>query len=210
MANRDVGVGLRDVEVAYGSHVALSQVSWEFAAGTSTALMGANGSGKTTLLDCISGLHPPRSGNVRLASALVAYVRQHQPRGWIPLAASEVLAMGRYGHRGLLGRFGREDREAMDRAADRLAVTELLSQPFGELSGGQRQRVIVARAFAAEPEILLLDEPITGLDIPSQQLILAAIARAAAHGTTVITSTHHLDEARHCDEVVLLAGRGVA
>jgi manganese/iron transport system ATP-binding protein len=85
-----------------------------------------------------------------------------------------------------------------------LPITDLRNRSFGELSGGQRQRVLVASALAADAPVLLLDEPITGLDIPSQQLILEVMAAEAANGHLVMISTHHLDEARHCDRVVLL------
>jgi ABC-type Mn2+/Zn2+ transport system ATPase subunit len=124
----------------------------------------------------------------------------------MPLSVDDVLRMGRYGHRGLLGRMGAPDRAAIDAAAERLAVGDLRHRPFGDLSGGQRQRVLVAQALAAEPDLLLLDEPITGLDLPSQQRILELVAELTAGGTAVVLSTHHLGEARQTDQVVLLAG----
>lgn len=114
--------------------------------------------------------------------------------------------MGRYGERGLLGRMRAEDRTAIESAAERMDVTGLVRKPFGDLSGGQRQRVLVAQALAAQPDLLLLDEPITGLDLGSQQRILDLIADETAAGTSVVLSTHHLGEARHTDRVLLLAG----
>jgi ABC-type Mn2+/Zn2+ transport system ATPase subunit len=128
----------------------------------------------------------------------------------MPISVGEVLRMGRYGERGLLGRLGPTDRRAIDEAAQRMDVADLVRRPFGELSGGQRQRVLVAQALAARPDLLLLDEPITGLDLASQQRILDVIADETAQGTSVILSTHHLGEARHTDRVILLAGCVVA
>jgi ABC-type cobalamin/Fe3+-siderophores transport system ATPase subunit len=114
--------------------------------------------------------------------------------------------MGRYQRRGLLGRLRRDDRECIDWAADQLEVAGLRRRSFGDLSGGQQQRVLVAQALASRPDLLLLDEPITGLDLPSQLRILEVIARHAANGGTVVFSTHHLVEARRADRVMLLAG----
>jgi len=198
------------LSISYGPVTALSDVTIEFSPGTATALMGANGSGKTTLLECLAGLLDPMTGSVDLADHTIAYVRQHLPQGWMPLTAGEVVTMGRYGRRGLLGRLRSQDHDAVAQAAERLGVSDLFGRQFGELSGGQRQRVIVAQALASQPTALLLDEPLTGLDIPSQERILAVIAAATADGAIVVVSTHHLDEARHCDQVALLAGRVVA
>jgi zinc/manganese transport system ATP-binding protein len=199
------GLGVR-----HGAVQALHQVTITFGPGTGTALMGANGSGKTTLLDCLAGLRVPTTGTVNTERHHIAYVRQHLPHGWMPLTVHEVVTMGRFGHRGLLGRLRAGDRDAIDRAARRLDVAELFTRQFGELSGGQRQRVMVAQALAAEPTVLLLDEPLTGLDIPSQERILSVLEEETSGGTIVVLSTHHLDEARHCDRVALLAGRIVA
>ena len=199
--------GLR---VRRGEADAVRDVDLEMAPATSTALMGANGSGKTTLLDTIAGLIEPTSGSVATGDHRVGYVRQHLPTGWMPLTAGEVVTMGRYGNRGLLGRLRPDDHDAIDTAAARLDVDDLLGCQFGELSGGQRQRVIVAQALAAEPTVLLLDEPLTGLDIPSQEQILQVIEEETQRDVIVVVSTHHLDEARHCHRVALLAGRVVA
>ena len=137
----------------------------------------------------------------------VAMVTQHRDHHrWMPLSVDEVLRMGRYQHRGLLGRLRADDREIIDRAAELLEVGHLRSQSFGELSGGQQQRVLVAQAIAAEPRLLLLDEPITGLDLPSQLRILDVIEQFAASGGVVVFSTHHLAEARRADRVLLMAG----
>ena len=198
------------VTVRYGRHCALDAVDAALPGGRATALIGPNGSGKTTLLHVIAGLVEPQAGTVT-PEFDVAYVLQHHgSRSWMPLTVDEVLRMGRYGRRGLLGRLRDDDRRSVDDAARRLAVDHLRRRQFGELSGGQRQRVLVAQALAQGSPVLLMDEPITGLDLESQQRILDVIDDETRSGTTVVLSTHDLDEARHCDHVLLLAGALVA
>jgi ABC-type Mn2+/Zn2+ transport system ATPase subunit len=202
----------RGVCVHYGMVVALAPSSLEIEAGSSTALVGPNGSGKSTLLGLLAGLVRPTAGSISLAPGRqVAFVaqQQHQHR-WMPLSVEDVLRMGRYAERGLLGRLGAADRAAIEDAARRLDVVDLRRRPFGELSGGQRQRVLVAQALASAPDLLLLDEPITGLDLASQERILEIIATETASGKAVVLSTHHLGEARRTDRVLLLAGCIVA
>jgi ABC-type Mn2+/Zn2+ transport system ATPase subunit len=199
-----------DVCVHYGHRVALAPTSFRLEAGTSVSLVGPNGSGKSTLLGLLAGLLRPTSGEVDVRVP-VAMVTQHQRHHqWMPLSVDEVLRMGRYAARGLVGRLRRDDRDAIDRAAARLEVDELRARSFGELSGGQRQRVLVAQALASEPGLLLLDEPITGLDLPSQARILDVVDEQVSAGGTVVLSTHHLGEARRTGRVMLLAGCVVA
>lgn len=196
----------------YGDTVALGVSTFELRSGTVTALIGANGSGKTTLLHALAGVVEPAAGSIEghagCARALVA--QQHHHHRWMPLTVGEVIRMGRYGRRGLLGQFGTADRAAIADAADRAEVTDLLAAPFGELSGGQQQRVRIAQALAGEPSVLLLDEPITGLDPPSQRRILEIMGAESQQGTTVVFSTHHLDEAAVADQVLVLGGRVLA
>ncbi len=199
-------VRMTDVCVHYATTVALAPTSFDLAAGTSVALVGANGSGKTTLLSVMAGLVVPEDGSADVRGA-VAMVTQHRDHHrWMPLSVDEVLRMGRYPRRGLLGRLRADDLAAIDLAAERLEVTHLRTRSFGDLSGGQQQRVLVAQALAGEPEILLLDEPITGLDLPSQLRILDVIERFAGDGGIAVFSTHHLAEARRADRVMLMAG----
>jgi iron complex transport system ATP-binding protein len=204
---------LDGVTVRYGTLIALEEISLQVRSATSVALIGPNGSGKTTLLHLLAGLVTPAGGTVELAPEAqpVSYVvQQHGHRAWMPLTAGEVITMGRYQATGLIGRLRRADRLAIGRAAERMEIDPILHRQFGELSGGQQQRVLMAQALATEPRLLLLDEPITGLDLASQQRILTVIDEETAAGTTVVITTHHLDEARHCDEVILLASRIVA
>lgn len=203
-------VTLDQVDVAYGRHRALEDVTLTIEAGTSVALVGPNGSGKTTLLHLMAGLLAPSSGAVDVAGS-TSYVLQHSGAGnWIPLTVEEVLRMGRYPDRGLLARLRRDDQRILAEAAARLEVEHLRARQFGELSGGQRQRVLVAQALAQNADVVLMDEPITGLDFTSQERILEVIEQETDRGHTVVLSTHNLDEAHHCDLVAVLSGRLVA
>ncbi len=203
-------VEITDLTVEFDQVTALDNVSHTFEPGTATAVMGVNGSGKTTMLECLAGLQKPTSGTIRGMAENLAYVCQHLAAGWMPITAGEVLAMGRYRERGLVGRLRGSDRAAMHKAGEQLDVNQFARRSFGDLSGGQQQRVRIAQVLACEPDVIMLDEPVTGLDIPSQERILGVIEDYASRGAVVIITTHHLDEARHCDSVVLLANRLVA
>ena len=203
-------VEVENLTVQFESVTALNDVTHTFEPGSATAVMGVNGSGKTTMLECLGGLQKPTSGRISGMSDNLAYVCQHLPACWMPITAGEVLAMGRYRQRGLLGRLRSDDRAAMRDAAEQLDVTQLLGRSFGDLSGGQQQRVRIAQAMSAEPEVLMLDEPVTGLDIPSQERILHMIEEYSSRGAVVIITTHHMEEAWHCDTVMLMANRLVA
>jgi len=194
--------------VRYGDLVALDHTSTTFEPGTSVALVGANGSGKSTVLKLLAGLLEPTDGSVERRSGVdAAFVaQQHGHHDWMPLEVDEVLRMGCYRRRGLVGRVTRADRREVAEVASRLDVADLVRRSFSELSGGQRQRVLVAQALIGSPGLLLLDEPITGLDLPSQEAILRIVDEEVARGATVVFSTHHLEEAKRATRVMLLAG----
>ena len=203
-------VEIEDLTVKFDALTALDGVTHTFEPGTATAVMGINGSGKTTMLECLAGLQKPTTGRITGMSDDLAYVCQHLPACWMPITAGEVLAMGRYRKRGLLGRLRGDDRAAMRDAGEQLDVNQFTERSFGDLSGGQQQRVRIAQALAGEPDVIMLDEPVTGLDIPSQERILEVVEEYSSRGAIVIITTHHLDEARHCDTVMLMANRLVA
>lgn len=203
---------LHDVRVSFGSCHVLETGDLTLDRASSVAVMGPNGSGKSTLLRVLSGLQRPTSGRLESAGDVrVGFVCQHhQPHPFMPMTVQEVLTIGRYRSRGLLKRIRRSDKEAVRVAAERLDVAHLRHRSFGELSGGQRQRVMVAMVLASDYDCLLLDEPITGLDLPSQTTILEVIEAERAAGHLVVMSTHHLQEARRCDRVLLLKGMVLA
>ena len=200
------------VSVRYADVVALDTTTTTFRCGTSIALVGANGSGKSTVLRLLAGLLDPTAGSVTRAPGVDAafIAQQHEHHDWMPLPVDEVIRMGCYRARGLLGRISRGDRAEIGEVAERLEVADLLRRPFSELSGGQRQRVLVAQALVGSPRLLLLDEPITGLDLPSQETILSIVDAEVAAGSTVVFSTHHLEEAKRAGRVMLLAGCVIA
>jgi len=209
-------VSAQALTLAHGDRMALDRASFVFPAGQVTALVGPNGSGKSTLLDAVAGLHHPVSGRLVVLGGdppreAIAYVLQHlDADDRLPLSVREVVAMGRWAHLGPWRRLGRADRAAVDQAMDRLAITDLARRPLARLSGGQRQRALVAQALAQQARLLLLDEPVGGLDLPSQERIEQVVAEEREAGRTVVISTHSLAEAAEADHVLLLAGRVVA
>lgn len=197
--------------VAYGDRLALDHVDLRIESGTTVAVIGPNGSGKSTLLSAIAGLATPTSGTVTVSVDQVAIVLQStEVDRTLPITVLETVRMARYPHRGMFGRLGADDRAAVENAMEKMSVTDLAHRQFHALSGGQRQRVLVAQALAQEADVLLLDEPVTGLDIVSQNLILEVIDAERAAGRAVVLTTHSLDEAARCDRVVLLDGRIIA
>lgn len=206
----------RNLTLSHGERVALSGVDLRVDAGRLVALIGPNGSGKSTLMNAVAGLHRPSGGVIEVFGAPpgevpVAYVFQStRVPQHLPLTVREVVRMGRYQRSGLLGRLGDEGRAAVSDALDRLGIADLHNRQLQELSGGQRQRVLVAQGLAAQAPMLMLDEPMTGLDVVARDMILRLIREEVDAGRTVIFSTHDMREARLADQVVLLGGRLIA
>lgn len=198
---------LSNATVRFGDQLALDVGErLALSGGRSVAIMGPNGSGKTTLLNVLAGLQPLSSGKSHSPDdPVISIVAQHQHQhAWMPITVREVLGTGHYRRLGLFRPFRSSHRSAMASAARRLEIDDLLDSRFGELSGGQRQRTLLAAALVSDPDCLLLDEPITGLDLGSQQIILDLVSELRDLGRLVILSTHHLAEARACDETALL------
>jgi len=219
MSSHNNAIELTDVTAGYGDRAAISGVSLALSRGSLTAIFGPNGGGKSTLLKCIAGLKRPWSGNVQVLGAAVgvhakrvAYVPQAEQVDWsFPVSVAEVVMMGRTPALGPLGRPGTADRAAVADALARVDMTDLAQRQIGELSGGQRRRVFLARAIAADPEIYLLDEPVTGVDPTTQEKIMNILDAEAARGRTVVATTHDLAcAAQRFHDVVALAGRVVA
>jgi len=205
-------LSVESLTVEYPPTTALADVTFDLDPGTAAALVGPNGSGKTTLLQVLAGLTDATAGGIEWSdSPRIAFVLQHRSsQRWLPLTVREVIRMGRFAELGPLRPLRGVDRSAVALAAERMEVDGLLGAQYGELSGGQRQRVLIAQALVQEPDVLLLDEPITGLDLASQQRILDVIDEETNAGRTVVLSTHHLEEAKRCSIVLLLATRLVA
>jgi iron complex transport system ATP-binding protein len=204
-----------DVEFRYGSQVAIAASSFTIPVEAVTTLIGPNGSGKSTILNAIAGLTSPTSGTLTVSGAStrsrIAFVLQTtKVNNALPITVREVVSMGRYPSIGEFKRLGDSDRAIVTAAMQRMSITNLSSRHLTELSGGQRQRVFVAQGLAQDHDMLLLDEPLTGLDLPSAKAIDDLIHDEQSRGGTVIVSTHDLAEARVADHVVLLAGRVIA
>ncbi|MBT8213519.1 MAG: metal ABC transporter ATP-binding protein [Acidimicrobiia bacterium] len=209
-------VDARDLVVRYGDNTALDRSTFSIPAGTITAVIGPNGSGKSTLLNAIAGLVDPAGGDIEVPARAdgarrISYVLQTtKVNESLPVSVREVVTMGRYAELGAYGWLAAEDRNEIAAAMERTGITDLASRQLHELSGGQRQRVFVAQGMAQSHDLLLLDEPLTGIDMTTARAIDEAIHAERSRGCTVILTTHDLSEAQVADHVVLLAGRVVA
>lgn len=199
------------LEVRFDDVPVLSGVDLNIPAGSALAVIGPNGSGKSTLLQVLAGAIQPSKGTAVVDGPTPAFVLQStEVDRSLPITVLDTVAMARYPSLGLLGRFSKEDRDIVNASLERLDVADLASRQLHELSGGQRQRVLVAQGLAQDSNVLLLDEPITGLDLPSQTVILDVIDEQVAAGRVVVVTTHELDDARRCDQVLLLNTRAIA
>ncbi|MER7798418.1 anchored repeat-type ABC transporter ATP-binding subunit [Microbacterium sp. NPDC096154] len=213
MTPSEIALRVEDVAVDLGGRRVLHDVELTVDRGELVALIGPNGAGKTTLLRTILGLQAAARGRLlvegrpaRPGRVPVGYVPQRHEFAWdFPISVANVIATGLTGRLGLLRRPGAAHWEAVADALDRVRMTTLADRPVGQLSGGQRQRVLVARALALRPSVLLLDEPFTGLDIPTQELLSALFADLAHEGRAVLMTTHDLlNAADSADRMVLL------
>ena len=204
-------VELASVEVGYHGQPVLPPVNLSVAAGAAIGIVGPNGSGKTTLVRTLLGLLRPVRGIIKFPTGKrprFGYVPQRASVDVsFPLTSYEVALMGRYGLTRRGRRPGPTDIERTRQALVEVDALELADRPFHALSGGQRQRVLVARALAAEPEILVLDEPTTGLDLPAEHAMLLLVRSFTKRGIAVILISHQLGAvADHVEELVVVAG----
>ena len=201
-----------------GAQYALQDVSFQAERGEQIAVVGPNGAGKSTLFKLVVGAIKPSQGKVHLYGQspdkhiCIGYVPQRSQVDWsFPATVEDVVMMGRVGRIGLFRRPGSDDWAQVRASLVRVNATHLAHKQIGELSGGQRQRVFIARALAQEAELLLLDEPLAGLDMPSQEKIFDALAGLRPDGVTVLVATHDLNlAAERFDRVMLLNRRIVA
>lgn len=211
-----VAIRARGLVLAWDHRVALAESDFDVPAGRVTALIGPNGSGKSTLLHAFAGLLEPLQGELTVSTRYprsdgLAYVLQAtKVNEGMPVTVREVVLMGRFARLGKFGLAGRVDREACEVAMERLGIGDLRDRHLDELSGGQRQRVFVAQGLVQEADVLLLDEPLTGLDLVSKGSIQQVVAEERDRGTTVVMTTHDLPEAGGADHVLLLGGVVVA
>lgn len=197
---------IRDLTVRYNSVLALEHVTFSAAQQEIVGIIGPNGSGKSSLMKCIMGLVKPWQGEILVMGQpnteqrkLIGYMPQIEDVEWdFPVTVADVALMGRYARRGLFRRPTREDRSAADAALQRLGMYEFRRRLIGELSGGQRRRVLLARALANNPSVLLMDEPMAGLDARAQHRLLDIMSELRDEGTTIVLSTHDLSCVSTC------------
>ena len=199
-----LAVEVVDVVVRYDRVLALDGVSLSVERGTALGIVGPNGSGKSTLLKTVAGLIRPDSGTVhvfgdapkRLRPGAIGYVPQLEEVDFsFPVSVRDVVSMGRYPRLRPFAPFRAADRRAVDDAIEAVALGAFSGRHISELSGGQQQRVFVARAIAQEPELLLLDEPTTGVDAATEEALLHIVRDLVAAGMPVLMTTHDLDRA---------------
>jgi ABC-type Mn2+/Zn2+ transport system ATPase subunit len=203
-------VECRDLAAGYGGPPVLHGVTFAAEPGDSVAVLGPNGGGKTTLFRALLGELPVRRGTVRLP-ARPAYVPQtDRTRLDFPVSALDVVLMGAYRRTPAWRRIARADRERALATLDRVGLADRSRARFGALSGGQRQRVLIARALLQDAPVLLLDEPLSGVDAVSAARIEAVFDALRAEGRTLLVATHDVQQARRWDAVLCLHGRQIA
>lgn len=216
MRMNDDAVVATDVVLGYGTHIAVDRSSFTIPRPGITAIIGPNGSGKSTILNAIAGLLVPLSGTIEVSVDRngrhgISYVLQTtKVNEHLPVTVEEVVTMGRYSSAGWFSRLRGDDHARVRSAMDRTGATEFRRRHLDELSGGQRQRAFLAQGLAQDHDILLLDEPLSGIDQPTARAIDQVIHNEVQDGCAVVVTTHDLTEALVADHVILVKGRVVA
>ncbi len=205
----------KDLTVRYDGTVALEDISFHLHSGERVAVVGPNGAGKSTLFKVVAGVLPPSSGEVRISGhgprrhICIAYVPQRSQVDWrFPANVADVVMMGRIGQVGFFRWPRRADWDIVHNSLKAVDMDDLSNRQIGELSGGQQQRTFLARALAQKAELILMDEPLNGLDVPSQEAILDLLEKLRRQKITVMVATHDLGQAAsYFDRVMLLNHR---
>ncbi len=199
-----LAVAIRDLSVRYERVTALERVDLSLATGMALGIVGPNGSGKSTLLKTVAGLVKPTRGSLEvfgkaprsLRPGTIAYVPQIEAVDWsFPANVYDVVAMGRFPRMHAFARFSKHDRRVVDDALEALRLGDVRERHISQLSGGQQQRAFVARAIAQEPQLLLLDEPTTGVDAVTEEALRELVRALVRDGLPVMMTTHDLDRA---------------
>jgi ABC-type Mn2+/Zn2+ transport system ATPase subunit len=203
---------VQDVWAGYDGRPAIEAISFDLPAGSLAGLAGPNGSGKSTLLKAVLGLVRPWRGRIEVYGqplngqrALIGYAPQAELVDWgFPATVADVVMMGRYGRIGLLRRPSAADRDAVAIALRQVGLEPLAGRQIGELSGGQQRRMLIARALAQDAGLLLLDEPMGGLDPTTEHELLSLFERLRDAGKTLLVATHDLSCIAACFDYTLL------
>jgi ABC-type Mn2+/Zn2+ transport system ATPase subunit len=194
----------RALTAGYGRVPVIEDVTFEVRAGERVALLGPNGGGKTTLLRALLGELRPMRGEIEVSGRAATVPQTERSRLDFPVSALDVALMGALPRLPWWRRPGHTDRKAAVTALERVGVAGRAYDTFGDLSGGQRQRVLIARGLVEDAQLLLLDEPFSGLDIPAARGLETLIAELAAEGRGIVIATHDLAQARRWDAVLCL------
>lgn len=202
----------------YNGHFALEDINFHLHEGERIAVVGPNGAGKSTLFKAVSGVLPPTSGEVKIFGSrprghvCIAYIPQRSQVDWnFPVNVADVVMMGRSAKLGPLNWPHKEDWDYVHHVLETVELSDLANYQINQLSGGQQQRMFIARALAQEAELMLMDEPLNGLDTPAQEGILSLLDRLKKENVTVMVATHDLEQAaNHFDRIMLLNHRIIA
>ncbi len=207
-----------NLSVRYNGHMALEEISFHLHEGERVAVVGPNGAGKSTLFKVVAGVLQPNSGEVNIYGSrprghvCIGYIPQRNQVDWtFPVSVADVVMMGRSAKLGPFNWPHKKDWEIVNHALETVEISNLASRQISQLSGGQQQRMFIARALAQEAELMLMDEPLSGLDTPSQEGILNLLDRLKQERVTVMVATHDLDQAAtHFDRIMLLNHKIIA
>ena len=202
--------------VRYDGRTALEDLTFHLHPGEAVAVVGPNGAGKSTLFKVVAGVLPPTAGEVSVFGSrphmhvCIAYTPQRAQVDWnFPVTVRDVVMMGRSAKLGPFAWPKKADWENVQRALRLVELTEMADVRISELSGGQQQRMFIGRALAQEAELMLLDEPLSGLDLPSQESILALLQRLKDRGVTLMVATHDLEQAAGRFSRIMLLNRQI-
>jgi manganese/iron transport system ATP-binding protein len=206
---------VRHLSFRYNGRFALEDITFHLHVAERIAVVGPNGAGKSTLFKVVSGVLTPTSGEVKIFGSrprghvCIAYIPQRSQVDWnFPVNVADVVMMGRSAKLGPLSWPHKKDWEYVQHALETVEISDLASRQISQLSGGQQQRMFIARALAQEAELMLMDEPLNGLDTPAQEGILSLLDRLKSENVTVMVATHDLEQAaNHFDRIILLNHR---
>jgi manganese/iron transport system ATP-binding protein len=209
---------VRHLTVRYNGQAAIEDLTFHLHESERVAVVGPNGAGKSTLFKVVSGVLQPSAGEVNIFGSrprghiCIAYIPQRSQVDWnFPVSVADVVMMGRSAKLGPLNWPHKSDWEYVRHALETVELSDLADRQIGQLSGGQQQRMFIARALAQEAELMLMDEPLTGLDTPSQEALLNLLDTLRNQKVTIMVATHDLDQAaRHFDRILLLNHRLIA
>jgi len=210
-------VSMRSATFGYADHAVVSGVTLDIQAGEIVAILGPNGSGKSTLVKGLLGLNDRLAGEVSLFGTPIDRFRDHARLGYVPqrhtlstsvrATVTEIVAIGRLPHQNWLGRPKQRDRRIIEESLAVVGLDDRAAVDVSTLSGGQQRRVLIARALAAQPDVLVMDEPTAGVDLANQEVLSQVLARLAGRGATMLIVTHELRAVREVlTRIVELSG----